>query len=290
MVNSALARLAHQLVSQDLSLGEVANSVLDLAQGITGSRDGFVASLDQASKEMVCHAFTAKMGQGCFTVGLEGRTVFPCGPDGLYRGLCGHALNLARAFFSNDPAHHPEFLGLPPGHAPIANFLAAPVVMAGELVGQIALANSDRLFDPRTLAAVGRLGELYALALHNLRAQDERARLAAQLRHSQKMEALGALAGGVAHDFNNILGTILGFTEIALEENRQGNPAAQDLTNVLAVCQRAKDLVARILSFSRPEREGREPVDLAALLEEICQVLRVTLPSTVNIECLLDSK
>ncbi len=285
MVNSAQARLAHYLISPDLDLPTVANAVLELAQGMTSARDGFVGNLEPATHGMVCRTHALIMDESRPMALGQPDPVFASDPGGQYPGLWGYALNTGSAFFTNDPASHPGSLETSPGRIAPRNFLAVPVVMEGELLGLIALANSCQGFTSRDQQAVGRLAELYALALHRQRAQDDRERLSDQLRHNQKMEALVSLAGGVAHDFNNILGTILGFTEIALDENRQGGSAEEDLENVLASCQRAKDLVGRLLSFSRPGREERQAIDLAPLLEEACQLLRVNLPTNIAIEC-----
>ena len=82
-------------------------------------------------------------------------------------------------------------------------------------------------------------------------AREEKAKLKEQLQQSQKMEAIGTLSGGVAHDFNNILSIILGYTVMAKEDAPPGSAYARDLDQVLQAGNRAKDLVQQILTFSR---------------------------------------
>ncbi len=133
---------------------------------------------------------------------------------------------------------------------------------------------------PGTTRSVASLMDLSELK----QAQAQRKQLAAQLQQSQKMEALGTLAGGVAHDFNNILASILGFSEIALHDLLSpDHPAAPALSQVVLACRRARDLVAQILAFSRPSGEQRQPLQLASLLREGLILARASLPAHVQL-------
>ena len=92
------------------------------------------------------------------------------------------------------------------------------------------------------------------------RAEEEQAKLQEQLYISQKMESVGRLAGGVAHDFNNILTGISGYTELALERLDAASPMHEDLTEVLRLAKRAADLTRQLLAFSR-----RQPLAMQVL-------------------------
>jgi signal transduction histidine kinase/CheY-like chemotaxis protein len=118
----------------------------------------------------------------------------------------------------------------------------------------------------------------------------ERQRLAEQLRQTQKMEAIGRLAGGVAHDFNNILVAMIGYTELAMLDIPSASPASDYLHEVLRATQRAKALVQQILTFSRRTEQTRTPVQLSRLIEEALALLRASLPSTITIRSHLDAK
>ena len=112
----------------------------------------------------------------------------------------------------------------------------------------------------------------------------EQVKLKAQLVHSQKMEALGTLAGGVAHDFNNVLGVIAGYTDLALMENPDDGPIQFRLNQVLTACDRARSLVQQILTFSRKAKMDRVPVNLAPIAQECLKFMRATLPTGIEIE------
>ncbi|PTN37810.1 ABC transporter substrate binding protein [Desulfonatronum sp. SC1] len=105
-----------------------------------------------------------------------------------------------------------------------------------------------------------------------------------QLLQSQKMEAIGTLAGGIAHDFNNILTSIINSTELALGDIDPESPTAEDLERVLRVSSRGRNLVERILTFSRPSQEGFRPTDLPALVRESVALLQRSLPRNIVIQ------
>ncbi len=114
-------------------------------------------------------------------------------------------------------------------------------------------------------------------------AQSQQKALQAHLAQSQKMEALGTLAGGVAHDFNNILAAILGNTDLARQDLSPGHPAGQSLDEIRTAARRGRELVRQILAFSRQQPLERTTVQLADTLAESCALLRAALPPTVEL-------
>jgi signal transduction histidine kinase/CheY-like chemotaxis protein len=116
----------------------------------------------------------------------------------------------------------------------------------------------------------------------------ERQRLTEELRQVQKMEAVGRLAGGVAHDFNNILAAMIGYTELSMYNIPTSNPAWHQLQEVLRAGQRAKALVQQILTFSRRTEQAHTPVQLPPLVEEALALLRASLPSSIEIRQHID--
>jgi PAS domain S-box-containing protein len=115
-------------------------------------------------------------------------------------------------------------------------------------------------------------------------AQRERRQLELQLQQTQKMEALGTLAGGIAHDFNNILAAIIGYTEIAAADTDKESATYDYLTRVLESGERARSLIKQILAFSRQGDMEPKPVQLKLIIKEVLNLLRASLPATIDIE------
>ncbi|OPY71038.1 MAG: Blue-light-activated protein [Syntrophorhabdaceae bacterium PtaU1.Bin034] len=104
-----------------------------------------------------------------------------------------------------------------------------------------------------------------------------------QLRQAQKMEAIGTLAGGIAHDFNNILAAIVGFAELAIDDQSKGSRAERFLRNILKAAMRGKDLARHILTYSRTREEEQKPLVMAPVVKENLKMLRASIPATIRI-------
>ncbi len=96
----------------------------------------------------------------------------------------------------------------------------------------------------------------------------ERARLEANLQQARRMETVGALASGIAHNFNNIVGAILGYTEMAEVQLAADSRPARNLKEIRRAGERARDLVDQILAFGRRRDARRRPVSLKELIAE----------------------
>lgn len=116
-------------------------------------------------------------------------------------------------------------------------------------------------------------------------AEAERIRYEAQLRQSQKMEAIGQLTGGIAHDFNNILTGVMGYIVMAVERNAilKDGQLEKYLHRVQRAVERARDLIQQMLTFSRGQRGSRRNIELAPLVRESIKLLESSLPATIEI-------
>jgi len=120
------------------------------------------------------------------------------------------------------------------------------------------------------------------------RAEQEHARLQQQLLHSQKMEAIGTLAGGVAHDFNNMLAIILGNAQLGLGEVPPGDPGRESLQEILTAARRASELTQKMLTFARKEIRDVKPMDLNHVCTDLAGLLNRSFPRKILIKTLLD--
>jgi len=117
----------------------------------------------------------------------------------------------------------------------------------------------------------------------------EREEMQRQLQQAAKMEAIGRLAGGIAHDFNNILGAILGYGELAQNNLAEGGVVRRQIDQMMQAGGRGKELVDRILAFSRSGVGTRVPLHVQSIVEETLELLAVSLPADVRIQRKLDA-
>ncbi len=114
-------------------------------------------------------------------------------------------------------------------------------------------------------------------------AEAETARLEGDLRQAHKMESIGRLAGGVAHDFNNILAVILGHAELALEQVAPGDPIHHDLEEIRKAAQRSADLTRQLLAFARKQTVLPQVLDLNRTIEGMLEMLRRLIGENVKL-------
>lgn len=133
-------------------------------------------------------------------------------------------------------------------------------------------------------------GIVYAVAkdeTEKMKFREDRRQWESNLHQSQKMEAVGQFVGGIVHDFNNVLTTILGYTDLSLQYVGRGNRARRTLEEVLKAGDHAKGLVKQLLSFCMPTAESWQFVCLKEILEETSELLKVALPHTIEIRRLI---
>ncbi len=130
----------------------------------------------------------------------------------------------------------------------------------------------------------GRLVAFLQDITHRKQAEEEKVRLQAQLLQSQKLESLGTLAGGVAHDMNNVLGAILGLASAHVEAQPEGSPTRQTFETILKAAERGGKMVKSLLSFARQSPAEERELDMNEILREEVRLLERTTLSKVRLE------
>ncbi len=119
--------------------------------------------------------------------------------------------------------------------------------------------------------------------------EQKRARLESQLRQSQKMEAVGTLAGGIAHDFNNVLTAIIGHAQLLQDDAPAGSKMQESSGEILKAGARARDVVRQLLTFARSNVHERRVTRLQAVVREALQLMRASVPASVEMEMKIDA-
>jgi len=112
--------------------------------------------------------------------------------------------------------------------------------------------------------------------------------MAQKLQRSQKMESMGLLAGGVAHDFNNALYSIIGYADLTMDDVPEGSLAQSNLKEVLNAAYRSKNMVQQILTFSRQKEPEKKLVKVQSVVKEAIQLLMNSIPTSIEIRQNID--
>ena len=153
-------------------------------------------------------------------------------------------------------------------------------------VGQSVGKREDGLLFPQTISLRvlrNEIGEItgFTCIIVNIA---ERERLEDQRRQTQRLEAIGRLAGGIAHNFNNILTGIMGYTQLILFDTDPESIKYSNLEEIIQISQRASEMVKQLLDFSRLTWSNPGPIDLNLIVQSIVELLRNIMPKTVEIE------
>lgn len=121
-------------------------------------------------------------------------------------------------------------------------------------------------------------------------AEEEKQKLQSQLIQAQKMESIGRLAGGVAHDFNNILFAINGFAELTLQKMDKNDPLTKNIESILDAGQKAADLTKQLLAFSRRQLTNPAILNLNTVIENTQKMLKRVIGENINMDIVIDNQ
>jgi signal transduction histidine kinase len=166
----------------------------------------------------------------------------------------------------------------------VQGWACMPLMMPGRargILGFDTIWPARRVFFP--LPVVRLAGDAIGNAIERELFERDRAKLAARLERALRLQMVGQLASGVAHNFNNIIAAILGFSEMAAAEIEVGAKAARHLAEIQRAAERGRDLIDSILTFGRRSDARTSLVSAQALLDETASLLRATLPAGVEL-------
>ena len=268
---------------------DLGRTCLAVAEGVTASKFGFLGEINPTTGLLDDIAISDPGWEDCRIDPLSGNRRPPLHFQ--IHGIYGRVLRDGRGLFTNDPATHPDRIGVPPGHPPLTAFLGVPFVRDGQTIGMVAVGNRDGGYGQEELEALEALAPAMVEAFSRSRAEAALHRLNQEL--DQRVRArtldleaankeLEAFSYSVSHDLPAPLRGMDGFSQALLESyDGQLDARGRDwLNRIRAGCQRMGQLIDDLLRLSRLTRAEmrRQRVDLTAMAREIAGELRETAP------------
>lgn len=164
------------------------------------------------------------------------------------------------------------------------SFLAVPVRHENQVVGLVAVANRDGGYDAGAQTQLETLVQQAGILCDTYRRSLREASLEEQVRVSQKMEAVGLLAGGVAHDFNNLLQVIQGYTAIAMDSASPWPDRRASLEQVKTAGERAAQLTQQLLAFGRQQTLQKGDLDLNHAISDLLRMIRRVIGEQITVD------
>jgi signal transduction histidine kinase/CheY-like chemotaxis protein len=201
------------------------------------------------------------------------------------------ALAVAEQLGAGDGVTIADANALPPGsvkdaltNAGVRAWACLPLIRPGRVRGIMGFDRFRPIRNRISPIPIARLaGDAVANALEREFLERERTKLATRLERARRMQMVGSLASGIAHNFNNIIGAILGYSEMTEPQLIRGSKPARHIDEIRRAAERGRDLVDNILTFGRRADGRARPVQMRTLLEESAALLRASLPPDVEL-------
>jgi two-component system cell cycle sensor histidine kinase/response regulator CckA len=282
-----------RLVERIATLGQSLGNARELTSILRAVRDFTTASVPCDGMLISLYDADAKLRRGvyCWVDDHEiesDQMSFPVG-----NGMNGRAIKTGSIVVENDYQEYlkstsPIVIGDCSENIP-KSALTAPMVIMGRTVGCIEIQSYDLdAYTREHLTAMAMAANLAANAVENVALMEREQEQAEQLRQSQKMEAVGQLAGGVAHDFNNLLTAISGYSDLGLRKVPEGNPLRRNLEEIKKASTRATSLTRQLLAFSRKQMLQAKVIDMNAIVSDMDRMLRRLIGEDIDLVTALE--
>ena len=283
-----------RLVKRITALGQSLGNARDLKSVLRALRDfttvsvpcdGMVVSLYEPEKSLRHPVYCWVDNKEIEADGMS----FPVGS-----GITGRALKSGEIVIENRyqdalKSKNGTIIGdVSEGHIP-QSALSAPMVHMGRIIGCVEIQSYQvDAYSHDHETAMSMAASLAANAVENVTLMEREAQQADQLRQSQKMEAVGQLAGGVAHDFNNLLTAISGYSDLGLRRLPENDPLRRNLEEIKKASARAGSLTRQLLAFSRKQMLQAKVIDLNAIVSEMDRMLRRLIGEDIDLVTFLE--
>ncbi len=260
------------------NIQELLDYTLEEAIALTGSTLGYIYFYNEAKREFTLNSWSKEVMHQC-TVPISKKV---CQLADI--GIWGEAVRQRRPVVMNDfAAPNPLKKGMPEGHPALHTFLTIPVTIEGHIVAVVGVANKQDAYNDADIRQLHLMMDAVWKIVHRKRAEEARVKLQAQFNQAQKMESIGRLAGGVAHDFNNMLGIILGYTEMALNRVAPSDPLHTELSEIFNAAKRSADITGQLLAFARKQTVTPRVLALNEAVEGMFKMLHRLIGENIDL-------
>ncbi|MBN1546575.1 MAG: transporter substrate-binding domain-containing protein [Syntrophaceae bacterium] len=181
-------------------------------------------------------------------------------------GVWAECAQQRKPVIHNEYASLPNSKGMPEGHVPVIRELVVPVFRNDRIRAVLGIGNKITDYDERDIGVISRLADLAWDIAEHKRVVEEHRQLEERFQRAEKMEALGLLSGGVAHDLNNVLGIIIGYSELLLLKLDESDPLQPYAKQIMNASERAGATIQDMLTLARRGVQARKVVNVNNLV------------------------
>jgi signal transduction histidine kinase/CheY-like chemotaxis protein len=255
----------------EASLQEIKDFTLEAAVKLTKSKIGYLAFMNDDESILTMHSWSKNTVKQCNI--SDKPLTYPMETMGLW----GEAVRQRKAIITNNySVPNPFKKGLPKGHIKIIRHMNVPLFEGNRIIIVAGLGNKENDYDELDVRQLTLLMQDMCSLIQHKQAEKEKKKIEVQLLQAQKTETIGTLVGGIAHNFNNLLMGIQGYTSLMLFETDSSNPNYARLKNIEKMVKSRLDLTRQLLAYARKGQNEVKPLDLNQLVEETSETFAIT--------------
>ena len=276
-----LRRLVDILQHSSETIQKFLDYALKQAIQLTESKIGFIYHYNEVRKEFVLNSWSKDVLPECAVT--QPQTCYELAKTGLW----GEVVRQRQPIIVNDfQSTNPLKKGTPSGHVQLFKYMSIPIFKGENIVGVVSLANKKSDYDQTDILQVSLLMDSVWKVIDRMHAEEENKKINLQFQQAQKMESIGRLAGGVAHDFNNMLSVILGYGQMAVEMTQPKTLLHEYAQEIVTAAVRSANITRQLLAFARKQVITPKVINLNDIMEDMLKMLRRLIGEDINLRWL----